>query len=289
MRHRTQSVDSLSTIAVDDAHDLHSLDLDPPGLMASTYDLHDNPLNANVLDFDIKPLSDPWSSEADDHYPAWSIRLESLLTVALRWDVVCGKDMCPVVEDTMSPEDKGRTEEMIDKWVQRDAQARLLIMRALSPTYIVHVNANVEDKTAKAFWDRIRHWHVEQGRGMKILRVFRRMHGRKYEEGARLVDFAEGFVADNVLLGMYGVGLSSEQLAVTIMQALPWHDEATRIALYAVVDKIFAAGKEEGVDADTRLVRALHGIDDVKALREPREGGASRTHSKRSRSLGINQ
>ncbi|PIL36937.1 hypothetical protein GSI_00627 [Ganoderma sinense ZZ0214-1] len=258
----------------------------------ATYSLYDNSLYAQSLDFDIKPLSDPWSSEADDHYPAWSTRLETLLVLALRWDIVCGKDVCPVLTDTMSPEEKARTQDRVAKWVQRDTQARLLIMRALSPTYIVHVNANVEDKTAKAFWDRIRHWHVEQGRGMKILRVFRRMHGRRYEEGTRLAEFAEGFAADNVLLGMYGVGLSSEQLAVTIMQALPWHEEATRIALYAVADKIFATGKGEGVavDADTRLLRALRGIDDVKALGELREGAASRTaHTKRSRSLGFNQ
>ena len=263
--------------------------LDASSLMATTQSLYDNPLDAHALDFDIKPLSDPWSSEADDHYPAWSIRLETLLMLALRWDVVCGKDVCPVLTDNMSPEDKERTEERVDKWVQRDTQARLLIMRALSPTYIGHVNANVENKTAKAFWDRIRLWHVEQGRGMKILRVFRRMHGRRYEEGTRLAEFAEGFAADNVLLGMYGVGLSSEQLAVTIMQALPWHDEATRKALYAVVDKIFAARKEGEVDADARLLRALRGIDDVKALGHEPRGGAPRTHAKRSRSLGFNQ
>ncbi|KAI1786663.1 hypothetical protein LXA43DRAFT_45674 [Ganoderma leucocontextum] len=258
--------------------------------MSTSDDLYDNPLDAKFLDFDIKPLSDPWSSEADDHYPIWSIKLESLLMIALRWDVVCGKDVCPVLEDVMSPEEKDRMEQRVDKWVQRDAQARLIIMRALSPTYIVHVTANVEDKTAKAFWDRIRHWHIEQGRGMKILRVFRRMHARKYEEGMRLADFAGGFSADNVLLGMYGVGLSSEQLAVTIMQALPWHDEKTRYALYAVVDKIFATEEEEeeeeeeeDVDADTRLIRALRGIDNVKAQGEPREGGASRTVSRRSR------
>lgn len=255
--------------------------------MTATYDSYDNPLGTEVLDFDVKPLSDPWSSEADDHYPSWSLRLQNLLTIALRWDVVCGKDMCPVIGDTVSPEEKERTAQQIDKWVQRDAQAGLLIMRALSPTYIVHITANVVDKTAKAIWDHIRHWHVEQGRGMKILRVFPRMHSRRYEEGTRLVAFAEGFVADNVLLGLYGVGLSSSQLAVTVMQALPWHDEATRIALYAVVDKIFAAMEEEGVDAETRLFRALRGIDDVKAMVESREGAGSPspgcTLSKRSR------
>lgn len=239
-----------------------------------------------VVSFERERLSQPYSDEADDRYPLWATRTQALLAAAGRWTIVTGEDARPVIGEEFSPEERELAERRLSKWEGRDAEACLIIDRMLSPDYM-RTSGLFLCNSAKEMWDKIRHIHVEAGRGLKAIRVYRRMHARKYEEGTSLADFAQGFLTDNRLLQAYGTGMDDKMLALMIIQALPWHDDATRVALYPLVDKIFDVddkAEPAGTSLErptNKLTRLLRDIDCLKKLHQSSEAGSS--HGRRHR------
>lgn len=218
-----------------------------------------------------------------DHYPLWAMRVEALLCVAGRWDVVNGKDARPVIVEIMTPTEKEVAERRLHNWEGRNLEAHLLIDRMLGPDYRLPSRL-AGTESAKELWDKIREIHVEAGKGMKAVRVLRRMHARKYEEGTLLAEFEDGFHVDNMLLQEYGVGKDDKLLATTIIQALPWHDDTTAYTLYPVMDKIFDDKlAAEEYEPTVRLLWALRDIDSIKKLRRSSATEAGSSQGKRNR------
>ncbi|KAI0368059.1 hypothetical protein BV20DRAFT_483734 [Pilatotrama ljubarskyi] len=154
---------------------------------ADTYDPHDHPLPDSLADIaQYEPLSFPYGPKADDAFPVWKLRTESLLMAAGRWDVVTGEDVCPALDDAMSPEDKKRALRRLQRWQQRDAQARFLILQKLEDNYVPVIG---QCGSAKELWERICEDHTAGSVGLRVYRIMDRILNRKYRTGTSFVDY----------------------------------------------------------------------------------------------------
>lgn len=263
----------------------HSLNT-PPNMSPSNFDPYDTPFEPGIFEmaasFEFERLSQPYSDEADGPL--------SFVGNAGRGPALRCRSLGRRERERCSPRhrrnhdsQKEVAERRLHNWEGRNLEAHLLIDRMLGPDYRLPSRL-AGTESAKELWDKIREIHVEAGKGMKAVRVLRRMHARKYEEGTLLAEFEDGFHMDNMLLQEYGVGMDDKLLATTIIQALPWHDDTTAYTLYPVMDKIFDDKlAAEEYEPTVRLLWALRDIDSIKKLRRSSATEAGSSQGKRNR------
>ncbi|KAI0332400.1 hypothetical protein GY45DRAFT_1320897 [Cubamyces sp. BRFM 1775] len=218
-------------------------------------DPFDKPLPQSIVEFArYKPLPYPaCGPAADDYFAVWRIRTQDLLGACGRWSIVTGEDSCPTIDTTMSAEEKARTKRRIDRWKQRDREARFLILQKLADGYVPETE---QCATAKELWDRILTEHKTVPHMARPYRIYARMfeRARNCPPNMTLVKRVLKCLEDNAALQELGQGVDDGILALMALASFPTEDPVVRNRINSLED---AASSTDGKGLSTREVMRL--------------------------------
>ncbi|KAJ8494409.1 hypothetical protein ONZ51_g2341 [Trametes cubensis] len=235
-------------------------------------DPFDQPLPQAIVDFaKYKPLPYPaCSAAADDYFAVWRVRTQDLLGACGRWSIITGEDSCPTIAEDMSAEEKARTKRRIDRWKQRDREARFLILQKLADGYVPE---SAHCATAKELWDRILEDHSSMSGSTRVFRIYKRMidRARHCPPDMSLVKRVTKYMEDNAALRELGGGMDDATLALMALTSFPTDDEVVRIKINSL-DKEDTTDNENGQAFSTKKVMQMAAELDALHSMWPRRG-----------------